>query len=253
MKKQTYTIAFEEARREYFDNEAFREILNTGCFIYVESSYVLNSAKYIIPYDDRHALTEYARLHLDECALRFEELEIIKYSGFATRGEHDQDAVIEVKRSTSYVPKLQKKELTDEIKSRRKAMIMQFELQAAHQKTCWQRIYEIITSKGTTTSGQFSLKTGLVDRVYNRAKNNYSSMPDIRTIITIAAAYALDLTTTEELLRLAGHSFSPVSREHDCFRFILLTMYDHGMDAKNALLAEEGFNILGSKPHAREK
>ena len=142
---------------------------------------------------------------------------------------------------------MQKKELTDEIKLIRDAILKQFELQTAHQKTCWQRIYEIITDKGTTTAGQFALKTGLSDKVFNRAKNNASSMPEMKTIITIAAAYALDISTTEELLKLAGHSFSPASKEHIYYSFIITTMYEYSMYAKNEVLVGGGFDPLGSK------
>jgi hypothetical protein len=78
-------------------------------------------------------------------------------------------------------------------------------------------------------------------------------MPEMRAIITIAAAYDLDLTTTEELLNLAGHSFSPTSKEHDCFRFIITTMHGFTMQAKNELLDEEGFEPLGSKPQNKER
>ena len=248
MKKQTYTIAFAEARREYLSNESFREVLNTGCFMYVENSFVINSDKFVVLSGDGYSLTEYARLHLDECALLFEELEIINYSGFATRGEDNQEADIKIKRSTSYTTKKQKRELDDEIKQLRMAMIRHYDLHVANQKTCWQRIYEIVSGKGTKTSGQFAIKTGLGSKVFDRAKNNVASMPDVKTIVTIAAAYNLDFTTTEELLRLAGHSFSPVSKEHDCYRFIIMTMHDYEMDAKNTLLEEEGFDPLGTKP-----
>ena len=251
MKKQIYTIPFDEAQREYFNNETFRETLHNGCFIYAESSFVLNSDKYIVRDDTEYALTDYARSHLDECALPFDEIEIIKYSGSATRGAEGQDAAIEIRRSTTFASHRQAKVMLDDIKRIRKAAIEQFEIQAAHQKTCWQRIYEIVTGKGTKSAGMFKLKTDLSDRVYNRAKNNYNSMPDIKTIVTIAAAYDLDLSTTEELLKLAGHSFSTVSKEHDCYRFIIMFMYGRSMNEKNSLLADEGFDPLGTKPQGK--
>jgi len=253
MKKQTYTITFTEARREYFENERLREILNTGCFIFVESSYVLNSTEYVVYDDEGYLLTEYARSNLEDCALLFEEREIIKYSGSVTRGEENQDAVIEIRHTTTYAAQKQRKGLTDDIRKLRKAALIQHELYTAHQKTCWQRIFEIVTNKGTTTSGMFHLKTDLVNKVYDRAKNNDPSMPTIKTIVTIAAAYDIDLSTTEELLKLAGHSFSPVSKEHDCYRFILMTMYGRGMHAKNELLVDEGFTPFGSKGQIKER
>jgi hypothetical protein len=253
MRTSTYTIPFAEARREYLKSEALRELLNSGCFVYTEESYVLNNERYITQSESGYCLTDYARAHLDECALLFEEREIIKYSGSVTRGEAAQDAVIGVRMTTTFAPKRQMNNLTDEIKRLRESFKLHFDIQASNQKSCWQRIYEIVTNKGTTTSGMFNQKTDLIPKIYDRAKNNDPSMPEMRTIITIAAAYKLDLTTTEELLKLAGHTFSPASKEHDCFRFIITTMHDYTMQAKNELLVEEGFDPLGSKPQNKER
>ena len=251
MKKQTYTIPLEEAWREYFNNETFRDILNNGCFIYAENSFVLNSDKYIVSGIEGFSLTDYARSHLDECALPFDEIEIIKYSGSAIRGAEGQDAAIEIRRTTAYAPQRKTTALTEEIIRLCKAAMEQFELQAMNQKTCWQRIYEIITSNGTKSAGMFEQKTDLSGKVYNRAKNNYNSMPDIKTIVTIAAAYDLDLSTTEELLKLAGHSFSPTSKEHYCYRIVLMMMCGRGMKTKNEFLVNEGFDPLGTKPQGK--
>jgi hypothetical protein len=253
MRKQTYAISFTEARREYLKNEALRELLNSGCFVYAEESYVLNDERYITQRESNYFLTDYARTHLDECALLFEEREIIKYSGTVTRGEAAPDAVIGVRMATTFAPKRQTNTLTDEIKRLRESFKLHFDIQATNQKSCWERIYEIATSNGSTTSGMFKQKTGLIPKYFDRAKKNDPSMPEMRAIITIAAAYDLDLTTTEELLKLAGHSFSPTSKEHDCFRFIITTMYGYTMQAKNELLDEEGFDPLGSKPQNKER
>jgi len=253
MRKQSYTIPLAEARREYLKNEAFREVLNSGCFIYAEDSYVLNDERYIIKNGSGYHLTDYARANLTECALLFDEREIIKYSGSVTRGEVAQDAVIDIRHSTTYSSARQKSGLTDDIKRMRKNALELFDMQSTQQKTCWQWIYDIITDKGTTTSGMFVQKTSLVSKVYDRAKNNDPSMPKMKTIITIAAAYDLELTTTEALLRLAGHSFSPTSKEHDCFRFIISTMHGYTLQAKNELLDEEGFDPLGSQTQKKER
>ena len=230
----------------------FRDILNNGCFIYAENSFVLNSNKYITSDIEGFSLTDYARSHLDECALPFDEIEIIKYSGSATRGAEGQDAAIEIRRTTAYAPQRKTKALTEEIIRLCKIAMEQFELQSVNQKTCWQRIYELITSSGTKTAGMFEQKTDLSGRIYNKAKNNYNSMPDIKTIVTIAAAYDFDIFTTEELLRLAGHSFSPTSKEHCCYRIILMMMCGRGMKVKNEFLVNEGFSPLGTKSHDKK-
>lgn len=190
-------------------------------------------------------------MHHESTTLKGEKVtlpESIKDSGNVTRGEESQDATMETRKTATVPANRQKRGLSAEIKQMREVMIRHFEIQSVHQKTCWQRIYELVTSKGTTTSGMFAQKTNLIPKIYDRAKNNAPSTPKLKTIVTIAAAYDLDLSTTEELLRLAGHTFIPTSQEHDCYRFILTAMYGHTMRDKNELLASEGFAPLGSMP-----
>jgi len=59
--------------REYKENGSFRAAINSGLFRYAEGRFVINNAKYIHKADGGiYILTDYAREHLDECALRFE-------------------------------------------------------------------------------------------------------------------------------------------------------------------------------------
>lgn len=70
---QTYTIGIQDALFEYATNLKFREIIDSGNYIFVDNHFCINDTKYIkfnesgSPY-----LTDYARQHIDECCFVFD-------------------------------------------------------------------------------------------------------------------------------------------------------------------------------------
>ena len=65
---QTFCIDLADALTESVVSSGFKERLQTGDYLYIESHFCLNDPKYI----EDNQLTEYARLHLDECCLIFD-------------------------------------------------------------------------------------------------------------------------------------------------------------------------------------
>ena len=70
---QTFAISLEEAIRQSATNKALQKKLGTGNYLYVDSHFCLNDPKYLQTNKfGRVDLTEYARLHMEECCLIFE-------------------------------------------------------------------------------------------------------------------------------------------------------------------------------------
>jgi len=265
-----YTITLTEALKEYENNRIFREILQADYFVYIDNIYVLDTPKFV--YHDKvnpPRLTDYARQNLDECALAFNEVTMFVSSGstmhdgfpkssnigikekllgdinFTKRGVSDNGKRTEIECSKNFKLESQKKELTEEIEAQLKVNKQMFESRLVQTKTCWQRIWEILEREHSTPS-TFNKRTLLNDRYYYRARENHNSLPDIRTIMAIAAGYSLGLFETEDLLRLAGHAFSPTLPEHNVYIFIIVSMCGYNICAKNEILSQSGFKKLGS-------
>lgn len=71
-KKQTFSISREDALLQSVFSKKLRENLQSDKYKYVDSHFVFNSPKYITFESGEPCLTEYARLHIDECCLIFE-------------------------------------------------------------------------------------------------------------------------------------------------------------------------------------
>ncbi len=72
-KNQTYCISVEDAMFIDFSSQRLHSQTARGAYIYVESHLCLNSPKYVeLMPDGSVAMTEYGRLHVDECCLAFD-------------------------------------------------------------------------------------------------------------------------------------------------------------------------------------
>ncbi len=67
----TFVISPGELFDEYIRNESFREIIDTGKFVYVDGHVCINDPEYVVQRGDKLKLTEWANRHVDQCCLRF--------------------------------------------------------------------------------------------------------------------------------------------------------------------------------------
>lgn len=68
---QTFVITPKEMLEEYLRNEQFREIIDTGRYIYADGHICLNEPQYVVRQGKKLCLTEWANAHVDQCCLRF--------------------------------------------------------------------------------------------------------------------------------------------------------------------------------------
>ena len=70
---QTFTIGYEDAIAYSFLDLDLRKVVESGKYEYVESHFVIRSPKFITTDPEgNHVMTEYARYHMDQCALAFD-------------------------------------------------------------------------------------------------------------------------------------------------------------------------------------
>lgn len=68
---QTFVISPKEMLDEYVRNEIFRNLIDTGRYIYADGHVCLNEPQYVVRQGDKIRLTEWANAHVDQCCLRF--------------------------------------------------------------------------------------------------------------------------------------------------------------------------------------
>ena len=68
---RTFVISPKEVLEEYVRNEAFRELLDTGRYVYADGHICVNDPAYVVLRGGKLRLTEWANAHVDACCLRF--------------------------------------------------------------------------------------------------------------------------------------------------------------------------------------
>ena len=68
---RTFVIRPKEVLEEYVRNEAFRELLDTGRYVYADGHICVNDPAYVVLRGGKLCLTEWANAHVDACCLRF--------------------------------------------------------------------------------------------------------------------------------------------------------------------------------------
>jgi hypothetical protein len=72
-KHQTYSISVDDAAVIVLSDMRLHGQASKGAYVYVDSHFCLNDPKYIANDENGHVvMTEYARLHIDECCLAFD-------------------------------------------------------------------------------------------------------------------------------------------------------------------------------------
>jgi len=252
MEGLTYDISIEEAFEEYLENNEFREIVQSGAFIYIGSRYVINNPENIHIGDNGcFKLTSSAEQNIDKCSLVFEDIEVIEPDD-SKRGDSKGSNI--KKRKLKYFDYSIQSEPSKETIKLYRASVELYEKQLDHVKVPWERIHEYLMQEGATAE-TFSTTTHLNSAYFTKAKNHDVDPPSMHTIISIAAGYNWDLARTKELLQLAGRDFSPAYKLHNTYFFIISHMHGCSIEEKNAILvnAEKGFNPLGSGNYSGSK
>ena len=238
-----------DAFYEYADNPEFRKLIDSGLFRFIDGYFVINDEKYVtVDEDGSLHLNDYAWSHLAECTLQFtyRQVNMKKHGEFHTDLFHREngDAYQQLPqydsdKNTAVVLR------AEELSKLREDFEARYADHKEMTQTFWERAYSIMQKKKWNTA-IFCEKTQLNEMTYSRAKNNFNSNPDVRTVISICAGLDLDLPLTTELLGLAGHTLSN-TREHQAYGYVISVMKGRTIHERNQFLESVQVPLLGSK------
>jgi len=208
MIKTTHKITLGEARQLYATNDVFRNTIQTGCFLYVENSYILNSPEYVCEAEAGvYELTDRARNNLHECALAFDSRTIYKSFGSSTRGEstgylmHSDSGhkKIEKRQVTEYNHVSQNVKLFEAVSEAKEAMQI---IENLPRKFSLALAY-LMDWRKTTNEG-LAESTLMSSRTIQRMKSEPGASHKLGTIVAVCVGLKLFPSVSNVLLEMAN-------------------------------------------------
>jgi len=257
----TRHITLEQSIYELGRNAAFRELLHTGLFRFVEDAFVINNPKYIHIDDEGKAhLTPYAIKHQQECTLIFEYAVSVRHNYTQTNTENTRPAMLEMlnmgfltrveteyKKLPRYTSNVQNDKTFDVAKAL-DAVKEEFD-RFANQRIAlapatdfWDRVEQIKAAKKIRNS-TFKERSGLDDATISRIKLKKTA---VTLRVAIAACFGLDLDL-EESKKLLALAKLALNYEKEClaYEFVIMHCQFSPLFEKNEILQKFGVDPIG--------
>lgn len=250
----TRHITLEQAFHEYSKNDAFREMIQSGLFRYVENAFVINDSKYIMRNKKgQFRLTPYAHKHPQECTILFQytvgvehiSTDMGEFSpgmfGYLTRYE------TEYKKLPRYYPNVQNDAVFDAAKALDFVKedfdkFVKDRTSLSQATDFWERVEQIKEAKGLKNN-IFKERSGLDDSTISRIKLKKTTVT-LRVAIATCFGLDLDLEETKKLLALAKLA---LNNETEClaYEFVINNFQSCPLFEKNEVLNKFGVESIG--------
>ena len=246
-KHQTYSIGVDDAAVIALSDMRLFEQTSKGAYIYVDSHFCLNDPQYITNDENGHVvMTEYARLHIDECCLAFD----LKVKAKNKYGEQyytecvfyrDANSGIEFRVIFSGDANSNIMEKADAI-LRREAHTQEV-INSMPPAFGDALVYIMKQDKqsveGLAESARMDIK------MLQRMRNDTSYPKNIESVVAVCIGMHLRPEFSEALIKRSGFNFRLAQSEaHLIYKFFLDNYYMHTVDECNEILTAKGFDIL---------
>ncbi len=251
-KCQTYSIGVEDAAVIALSDMRLYDQACKGSYIYVDSHFCLNDPKYITNDEAGHIImTEYARLHIDECCLAFDlkvksknkygeqyYKECVLYrdvnSGIEFQvtfsGEANKDIMAKADAIIDRSRKIQET-LNEMPQGFGRALVYLMELGDKDGKK--------YTVEGLAEAARLEPKT------IQRMRNDSTYPKSIESVVAVCIAMHLPPECSKKLMEQSGFTLRLADNEaHFLFNFFLTHYYMHTVDECNEILTAKGFDIM---------
>ena len=260
-KNQTFTISAVELAQLYDESEELRERLHSGEYTVVESHVCLNDPRFVLGVGAASMLTEYARLHVDECCLKFEvvasrnnipflldsvlfreesytklsiELHLVRKSTYNFNKKRPYESYNEKKREKRKqdFAEYEKQDIDsyeNDTQPHIEDIVFNIQLidkQVSMMDTFPRALQNLMKKKQMTTEA-LSDVTGISVSTINNYRET-SQTPRLNNVVDICIALHLPYKVSRRLIELAGYSLN-TSSDNRFYDFILCNYYLHSV------------------------
>lgn len=246
-KDQTYCISADDAQIIAFSDMRFFEQSKKGSYIYVDSHMCLNDPSYVTRCEDGSVqLTDYARLHIDECCLVF----TLKVKTTNKYGEEFykecvlcRDADSGILFQTTFA-----KELNDNVMGKADAALArEIEIQRVLQEMppTFGAALTYLMEWVEITEEQLAENALVSTKMVQRMRNNQNYPKNIDSVVAICIGMHIPPELSNALIGKSGFSLRLAESEtHLLYHFFLNHYYTHSIHDCNDMLLAKNLEVM---------
>jgi len=245
-RNQTYSISLNDAMFETLLNQTLRPHSLNGDLIYVDSHVCVNNPKYVLRNGDGgYEMTDYGRLHLDECCLAF-DLKVKHANKYSEQFYKECVLYRDVNSGLHFEAKFSP-ENSGSAMEKAKA-ISELSKEVTPLLTTLPKVFSVSLVKimewAEITVEQLAESSKLSEKTIQRLRTKDDYNVNMKTVIAICIGMHLHPLLSNHLIESAGLSFRYVVPEHATYQFFITGYYGHTIDECNEILHAQGFKSL---------
>ncbi len=231
----TFVIDRYHSGKLYAKNKAYRELLDTGRFVYADGHIVRNSPEYVTWEENRHILTPWAYRNLDQCCLRFIREYKLKSIGRYIPGRMNYDAAY-VTRMEFYMSDIINQNHMD-LDEARQAYVLAF-------PTNFRDAFNMLRRQNKVSMEDAEELLGLSESTLTRWLDNPEEKISIDFIMFISLTWKIPDFITDLLFDLACKRLNMKDPRHVLFQHILRVEWEDGVAKANEHLKARGMKPI---------
>ena len=231
----TFVIDRYHSGEIYAKNRDYRELLNTGKFVYADGHIVRNTPEYVTWNQGRHMLTPWAYRNVDQCCLRFMKEYQVKNIGRYIRGRLQYDTAYATRMEFYMRDIINRKQM--ELYEAKQEYIRTF---PANFRDAFTMLRQQNNVSMEDAEELFSVSQSTLNRWLDHPEEKIS----VDFIMFISLTWKLPDFITDLLFELAHKSLSMRDPRHVLFRHILRVEWEDGVEKANEHLKSRGMKPI---------
>lgn len=233
--EHTFNIDRLTAGDLYEKNAGFREVLDSGKFIYADGHIVRNEPRFVEQAPWGHMLTPWAIRHVDQCCLRFTRIYEQENVGRYVFGRMNYDPNY-VEQTMFYLEDLINEKEMDEIEA---------ELQYKRRfPETFIEAFDMLMKRNGDTRETMAEKLNMPSRTLLRWLEDPDRRINADFVVTVALLWRLPDWISALLLDRAYIHLSETNRRHLALQYILKVLWSEGVDKANEFLVARKLDPL---------
>lgn len=241
-KNQTFLISLRDAAAEFSKNEEFRNLIASSRYIYVEGRFCLNTPEYVQSENNGYRITDYGRMHTEECCLRF-DITYREHRYQYAWGQFNREAAPADGGMLHFIRNAAELGLCDLEEMTHQALWSMDIRKAISGMEFGEALTYVMTARKMTIE-QLEETSLISSRTIRRLWHSDSNPVKKEYIVAISVDMHLPPMVSMELLNVAGLRLTTSYRDN-IYGMVLCSMYQHDIHTVNQYLKRIGIEPIG--------